>query len=302
MCCGYLEAPLGIKGAFAAAGPTCSCTGLGFKSHQRYRPGLGPLLPAAGTQDGGPPWTGNPQPSLGAEPCSQDRAGKQAGSLLPRRPCSPLAPRGEQQHLGVTSRKDQPLNRTTTRTRQDGSAKTCTHIHTCTYAQGRESRRDAHLLELLSLSLVFDVTPSAKQPERPPSEGAQVEGTGAAQLSPSTTDPGQGSTSLPKNPRPSTCWDEPVLHGQGSISHTLLGNQGRAGGCLATLGKAGVPGWGCLASMGRRAGAGLPRPRERRWSECMGRRVLAGGTGAACTWGAGEGTAQYRHWDGGPCL
>lgn len=156
------------------------------------------------------------------------------------------------------------------------------HAHTYTHAQGRESRRDAHLLELLSLSLVFDVTPSAKQPERPPSEGARVEGTGAAQLSPSATDPGQGSTSLPKNPRPSTCWDEPVLHGQGSISRPLLGNQGRAGGCLATLAKAGVPGGGCLASMGRRTGAGLPRPRARRWS----------------AWGGGrwrEGRVQHAH-------
>lgn len=104
-----------------------------------------------------------------------------------------------------------------------------------------------------------------------------AEGTGAPRLSPSTTDPGQGSTGLPKNLRSSAHWDEPVPHGQGSISHPLLADRGRAGGeNLATVGE------------GRDAGRRLL---SRCWAsqgeggkvEWMGRRVLAGGVGAACT-------------------
>lgn len=134
---------------------------------------------------------------------------KQAGSFLLSSPCSPWLRGGSwPQHLRVTSRKDQPPNRTTTGTRQDGSAQTCTLIQGHTHIHGAGEQVDTHLLELLSLSLVFDVTPSAKQPERSPSEGAWAGGTGAPGLSPSTTDQGQDSAGLPKNLQPTTHGDE----------------------------------------------------------------------------------------------
>lgn len=88
-----------------------SCTGLGSRSHLCYRPGLWPSLPAAGTEDGGSSWTGNPPPCLGAEPCSQERAVKQAGSPLVPSPCSPWLRGGSWPSISVS-----PAGRTSLRT------------------------------------------------------------------------------------------------------------------------------------------------------------------------------------------
>lgn len=282
----------GDKGSIYCNWIPCSCTGLGSRSHLCYRPGLWPSLPVAGTEDGGSAWTGNPPPCLGAEPCSQERAVKQAGSFLLPSPCSPWLRGGSwPQHLSVTSRKDQPPNRTTTGTRQDGSARTCTL--TRGHAHGAGEQEDTHLLELLSLSLVFDVTPSAKQPERSPSEGAWAGGTGAARLSPSTTDQGQDSTGLPKNLQPSTHWDESVPRGQGRHLSPFAGNPGTCRGmlpgedrdarraCLADVKALGFPGRGKV--------------------ECTGRRMLAGEQVQHAH--SGQGRARLcRHRDGGACL
>lgn len=103
---------------------------------------------------------------------------------------------------------------------------------------------DTHLLELLSLSLVFDVMPSAKQPERSPSEGAWAGGTGAPQLSPSTADQGRDSIGLPKNLQPSTQRDKSVPHGQGRHLSPLAGSPGTCRGMLPGEDReAGGPAW-----------------------------------------------------------
>lgn len=220
------------------------------------------------------PWSRALQPGESSE----------AGRFTPSpQPLLSLAPRRElAQHLSVTSRKDQPPNRTTTGTRQDGSAQTCTLTQGHTHVQGAGEQVDTHLLELLSLSLVFDVTPSAKQPERSPSEGAWAGGTGAPQLSPSTTDQGQDSIGLPKNLQPSTQWDESVPHGQGRHLSPLAGSPGTCRGMLP--GEAGRQ----EGLPGRGEGTGLPRLRE----GGVHREENAGrGAGAACTQRAGEGRA-----------
>lgn len=229
----------GDKGSIYCSWIPCSCTGLGSRSHLCYRPGLWPSLPAAGTEDGGSAWTGNPPPCLGAEPCSQERAVKQAGSFLLPSPCSPWLRGGSwPQHLSVTSRKDQPPNRTTTGTRQDGSARTCTL--TRGHAHGAGEQEDTHLLELLSLSLVFDVTPSAKQPERSPSEGAWAGGTGQPGCHPALLTKGRTALASRKTCSPAPTGTSLCHVGKGGIFHPLLGTRGHAGGCFQE--KTGMPG------------------------------------------------------------
>lgn len=101
-----------------------------------------------------------------------------------------------------------------------------------------------HLLELLSLSLVFDVTPSAKQPERSPSEGAWAGGTGAPWLSPSTAGQGQDSTGLLKNLQPSTHWERVCATWARAASFTLCWDPGTCRGSFQErTGRPGGPAW-----------------------------------------------------------
>lgn len=79
-------------------------------------------------------------------------------------------------HLGVTSRKDQPLGKTTTRTGHDGSANT-SHTHTHTRARGRESRQDALTGAALAVTGVGCHT-LCKEPETPLQKGHRQQALG----------------------------------------------------------------------------------------------------------------------------
>jgi len=85
----------------------------------------------------------------------------------------------------------------------------------------------------------------------------------------------------------------------------LLPFAGKPGMCRGTLGYSRrtqgcqeEAAWQLWADMCRRWAYQAKRGKV----ECVGRRVLVGSTGAACTWGAGEGMAPCRHRDGGACL
>lgn len=152
--CRYLEDILGTKGASLQLNPILLYR-LGLQE-----PSMLQVWPLA-IEDGASPWTGSPPPCPAA--ARREQWSRQAHCY-----CQPLlsSPRGGSwpQHLSVTSRKEQPPNRTSTGTdRMDVPRHAHSHRDTRT---GPGEQVHTHLLELLSLSLVFDVTPSAKQPER----------------------------------------------------------------------------------------------------------------------------------------
>lgn len=125
-----------------------------------------------------------------------------------------------------------------------------TYTHTDVHRGGRAGER--HLLELLSLSLVFDVTPSAKQPERPlqKERGQRAQGHPgchqalltqgrATPASRKTRAPAPAGTSLRHTGRAAAlalCWETGDVQGDARLLRE----------------KAGMPGGGCLAGMGRR--------------------------------------------------
>lgn len=163
-------------------------------------------------------------------------------------------------HLGVTSRKDQPLGKTTTRTGHDGSANT-SHTHTHVQGAGRAGRM--HLLELLSLSLVLDVTPSAKNQRHPFRRGTGSRHSAATQH----TDP--------KHP-------PQHLHGHGQHLPPFAGKPGM---CKGTVGYSGVPGEGYLAHGGSTSWCWASQAKG--W-DGRAQGGAAGGAGAACTQGQGR--------------
>lgn len=206
-------------------------------------------------------------PALEQSPAG--RREQQAGLFLLPSPCSPWLRGGSwPQHLSVTSRKEQPPNRTTTGTGQDGSAKTRTgtHTHTHTYT-GRESRWTHTYWNCSRCHWCLMSRPLQSNQRDPLQKEHGQEARGHPGCHPARLSKGRTALVSRKTCSPAPTGTSLCHMGKGGIFHPLLGTRGHAGDASRRTqgGQEGLP--------GRREGTGLPRPRE---GGCTARRMLAG--------------------------
>lgn len=220
------------------------------------------------------PWSRALQPGESSE----------AGRFTPRpQPLLSLAPRRElAQHLSVTSRKDQPPNRTTTGTGRDGSAQTCTLTQGHTHAyRGQESRWTHTYWNCSRCHWCLMSRPLQSNQRDPLQKEHGQEARGHLSCHPALLTKGGTALASRKTCSPAPRGTSLCHMGKGGTFHPWLGARGHAEGCFQerTGRQEGLP--------GRGEGTGLPRLRE----GGVHREDAVRGTGAACTQWAGEGTA-----------